>query len=193
MRPDLRRRRRRCGAVTFRVVLAGVGVSLAVISGCASSDSRSGGAESRARSRPNASMTDPSKVRSTVVMAALPEDRDGDGYPDQYPVIVLLFGDGELPIMAPGAIVAELRLPNGEALRRWVVPEENLSAAAKEFPPGPGFDLGFRLELGADRRPRSAADLLVWFVPSGLDPRDPESLKRSTMGRASLNVGGGFD
>jgi hypothetical protein len=165
-------------------------MTTACLVGCGSTTTRSG--EPQVTTRAAASNDEPT-VRRVVLMAARPRDRDGDRSPDQYPVMVLLFGRSELPVHAAGTLIGELRLESGDVVRRWVVPPESLQQAARDFPAGPGYELGFQLELDADRRAREPADLVVWFVPAGLDPDEPGVLELSPIGSTTLHVGGAYD
>ena len=169
------------------VLLVALGVLMA---GCNSTPDRVGSGMS---SSELVAKSDEPVIRRVVLLAAMPRDRDGDRSPDQYPLMVLLFGRSELPVHAAGTIVGELRLENGDVVRRWVVPPESLNQAARDFPAGPGYELGFQLELDSDRRQRESADLVVWFVPQGLNPSDPAVLEVSPLGTTTLHVGGNYD
>ena len=185
----------------------GLAVALCVLPGCnrpattnspnpsatgssaASAPSPAARPSSRPSSQANTPAEDPlARVipRRLVVLVALPEDRDGNGFPDQLPVILYLFGNDELPTFASGTLRATLRTADEEIIRQWAIPSDALQQGARQFPAGPGYQLGLQLEPGQDRMPRIPADLIVQFEPTAAP-------SQVVGGLASLHLGAGRD
>ncbi|MBX3383996.1 MAG: hypothetical protein KF864_10865 [Phycisphaeraceae bacterium] len=98
----------------------------------------------------------------------LPDDSDGNGYPDTFVVTVYIFDQSPYPRSVAIAGSFEFRLVNtsGEVVRAWRIPPETARRAQISAAPGPGYT--FRMSLledgGTDRLPKQSVDVIGAFT-----------------------------
>lgn len=113
----------------------------------------------------------PESVQATIIQAYAtpPRDTNANGYADTVNVTVYLFDEKyPVPILLPGVMVFEFRKPDGSAVAQWSMTQEQVASAAKQLPPGPGYDFILSLVAASvsDRLEPQAVDLSVTFAPT---------------------------
>jgi hypothetical protein len=121
------------------------------------------------RDKPNVGPP-PSQPRPGGMFMAtnLPDDTDGNGFPDTFVVTVYIFDQSPYPrsIAVQGAFEFRLVNNNGESVREWRIPPEDARRGQISAAPGPGYN--FRMSLldnnGSDRLPKQSVDIIGVFT-----------------------------
>lgn len=152
-----------CSACSFplRVIWgASPGVLIASLSclfGCVSAESRP----------EQSSVATPAGAKLTTLWLAttLPQDSDGNGYPDLFDVSMYMFAEPHpIPLQQPGRLSFKLVGVGGKEIATWDLSEDAVAAGSATLPAGPGFF--FRLNLldrGSDAIPRQQAEIFAVF------------------------------
>lgn len=128
------------------------------------------------------------RPQQMMLVAGVPNDADGNGYPDTIPVVIYLFAPVDvhpLPLIEPGEFGFELTDRNGKRLGEWRFDRDGTEAAAQDLPPGRGYVFGLRLAPGIDRIQNQPAALTARFTSA----RDGRVIASS--GSATVRVGAG--
>lgn len=89
-----------------------------------------------------------------VLSAGVPSDADGNGFPDQIPVTIYLFGDTNryaMPLAQKGSFEFEVKSRGGYEIGKWVFSPEETSRAMADSPTGFCYRFALRLSPDKDR------------------------------------------
>jgi len=169
--------------------VAALSLTVALGAGCQTTITDSSG---RRVSRPEPTRVGPApagtRARQMMLVAGVPNDSDGNGFPDTVPVVVYLFAPVDeypLPLIEPGEFRFELTDRSGERVGLWSFSEALTANSAQELPPGSGYVFGLRMAPGVDRRRNEPAALTAVFTASS-DGRTVTS-----SGSATVRIGAG--
>jgi len=149
------RRNARAMIYSGRFVLSGIVCVCALLaaSGCVTETTSSAPITNREKpSRPTRPVgVEPQQM---VLSAGMPSDADGNGFPDQIPVTIYLFGDARqyaMPIAQKGTFEFEVKSRGGYEIGKWVFSEEETARAMADSPAGLCYRFALRLSPGKDR------------------------------------------
>lgn len=106
------------------------------------------------------------RAQQMLLSAGVPSDVDGNGFPDQIPVTVYLFGDGryELPVAEPGSFEFEIKSKGGQDIGLWRFPPDETARAIGGSSVGTCYRFALQLAPGRDRIRAIPASLRAIFT-----------------------------
>lgn len=106
------------------------------------------------------------RAQQMLLSAGVPSDVDGNGFPDQIPVTVYLFGDGryELPVAETGSFEFEIKSRGGQDIGLWRFPVEETARAVGGSSVGTCYRFALQLAPGRDRIRAIPASLRAIFT-----------------------------